>query len=232
MDAIILAAGLGTRLRPHTLTTPKPLLPVQGKPILEWTLRALPKNVDRVILVTHYLAEQFDDFMAHQDLFKEYVTVPQGEPQGTGDALRKCQQHVRSDHFMVLNGDDLYGTKDLEALSNCPAGLLVRTVTEPKKFGIVFMKLDATLDKLVEKPDLEGEHLANIGAYVFPKTVFNIELQLSPRGEYEITDYVSQLARTMPFRVVQANYWFPIGTEEAWHAAEKENLQKHMLHNL
>ena len=55
MDAIILAAGLGTRLRPHTLSTPKPLLPVRGRPILDWALGALPRSVDRVLVVVNYL---------------------------------------------------------------------------------------------------------------------------------------------------------------------------------
>src|SRR5215212_9692370 len=104
MDAIILAAGLGTRLRPHTLTTPKPLLPVQGRPILDWTLGALPPVVDRVIVVVHYLADQMETYLAGQRWFKEWVTVPQGDPKGTGDALRKCRQHVRSDRFLVING--------------------------------------------------------------------------------------------------------------------------------
>ena len=54
MDAVILAAGLGTRLRPHTLTTPKPLLPIQGRPILDWTIGALPPSVNRLLVVTHY----------------------------------------------------------------------------------------------------------------------------------------------------------------------------------
>jgi NDP-sugar pyrophosphorylase family protein len=57
MDAIILAAGLGTRLRPHTLTTPKPLLPIRRRPILDWTLAALPPAIDHLIVVVHYLAE-------------------------------------------------------------------------------------------------------------------------------------------------------------------------------
>jgi len=56
MDAIILAAGLGTRLRPHTLTTPKPLLPVRGRPILDWTLGALPAAVDRAAMATRHSA--------------------------------------------------------------------------------------------------------------------------------------------------------------------------------
>ena len=63
MDAIILAAGLGTRLRPHTLTTPKPLLPIRGRPILDWTLGALPEAVGRVVVVTHYLADQVEAYL-------------------------------------------------------------------------------------------------------------------------------------------------------------------------
>ena len=64
MDAVILAAGLGTRLRPHTNTIPKPLLPVQGRPILDWTIAALPPQVNRLVVVTNYLAEQVDAYLA------------------------------------------------------------------------------------------------------------------------------------------------------------------------
>ena len=66
MDAVILAAGLGTRLRPHTLTTPKPLLPVQGRPILDLIIGALPPSVDRLFVVTHYLREQVGAYLAAQ----------------------------------------------------------------------------------------------------------------------------------------------------------------------
>src|SRR5438874_206967 len=160
MDVIILAAGLGTRLRPHTLTVPKPLLPVRGRPILDWALGALPQEVDRVLVVVHYAA-------------------------------------------------------DLAALARTPAGLLVQAVDEPRRFGIAFLKPDGSLERLVEKPDLEGKRLANTGAYLFPRDVFTTELTLSARGEYEITDYVSALAARRPVQVIQAGFWFPIGTVEA-----------------
>ena len=77
MDAIILAAGFGTRLRPHTLTCPKPLLPLQGRPILDWTLAALPPAVDRVLVVVHYLADQITGFLKSQQHFASWETVLQ-----------------------------------------------------------------------------------------------------------------------------------------------------------
>src|SRR4051812_31198539 len=101
MDAIILAAGLGTRLRPHTLTTPKPLLPVRGRPILDWTLGALPPAIDRVIVVVNYLAEQIEQYLAQQKHFASWQIVRQEQPRGTGDALRSCRAHLRSDRFLV-----------------------------------------------------------------------------------------------------------------------------------
>jgi NDP-sugar pyrophosphorylase family protein len=224
MDAVILAAGLGTRLRPHTLHTPKPLLKVQDRPILDWILGALPPSVDRVVVVVHYLFRQVETYCRSQKWFSHWQTVFQEKPQGTGDALRQCRKHIESDNFLVLNGDDLFGARDLKALAEKPAGVLVHPVDEPRKFGIAFLQPDGTLEKLVEKPPLDGRHLANTGAYVFPREVFDIEIQLSARGEYEITDYVSKLASRQPFHVVEAQFWMPIGTEEAWQNAERQQL--------
>src|SRR5712691_11582558 len=102
MDAIILAAGLGTRLRPHTLTTPKPLLPVRGRPLLDWTLGALPKTVDRVVVVVNYLAEQVEAYLSDQKHRAAWEVVRQEVPRGTGDALRSCREKLRSEHFLVL----------------------------------------------------------------------------------------------------------------------------------
>ncbi len=224
MDAIILAAGKGTRLQPHTLTTPKPLLPVQGRPILDWIVGALPP-VDRLIVVVNYLAGQVEDYLERQSHVRRWTAVRQSEPRGTGDALMACKDHVQSDRVLVLNGDDLIGRADLANLAATDCGILVHPVADPASYGIVFRHADGTLKELIEKPaGLTPPQLANIGGYLFPRSVFDLTLPLSPRGEYEITDAVSQLAAAGGFAVVEAGFWLPIGTTEAWDAAQTADL--------
>lgn len=227
MDAIILAAGLGTRLRPHTLTTPKPLLAIRGRPILDWTLGALPPAIDRVLVVINYLGEQIEAFLGTQRHFTQWEAVRQEVPRGTGDALRSCRDRLRGGSFLVVNGDDFYGAADLAELARQPAGVLVHPVDTPQSYGIAHVKPDGSLDRLVEKPKgLPAPQLANTGAYVFPGDVFDIELTLSARGEYEITDYVTALAQRGRVVPVRCRFWLPIGNVEAWQAAQQVELEK------
>lgn len=224
MDAIILAAGKGTRLRPHTETVPKPLLPVQGRPILDWIIGALPP-VERLVVVVNYLAPQIEEYLAKQTHVRNWAAVRQTEPRGTGDALMSCKGQITGDKVMVLNGDDLIGRADLAKLADVPMGILARPVDTPKDYGILFRNSDGTLHHIEEKPEgLTPPQLANIGGYVFPRRVFDLTLPLSPRGEYEITDAVSQLAASGPFHVVAADYWLPIGNVEQWTAAQTADV--------
>jgi dTDP-glucose pyrophosphorylase len=112
----------------------------------------------------------------------------------------------------------------LAELAKHSAGLLVHPVDEPRRFGIAFLNPDGTLEKLIEKPDLEGRQLANTGAYLFPRSVFETDLKLSARGEYEITDYVTALAARQPVSVIEAKFWLPIGTIEVWQQAQSMDL--------
>lgn len=132
---------------------------------------------------------------------------------------------MQSDRVMVLNGDDLIGRADLATLATVRAGILTHSVHEPASYGIVFRNDDGTLAKIIEKPEgLVPPQLANIGGYVFPRSVFDLTLPLSPRGEYEITDAVAQLAARAPFHVVAANYWLPIGTIAQWETAQTADV--------
>ncbi len=224
MDAVILAAGLGTRLRPHTLTTPKPLLPVQGRPILDWIIGALPPSVDRLLVVTHYLREQVAVYLNSQKRIPFTVEAFQETPKGTGHAIQCCLDKLRSDHVLVLNGDDLFGARDIAALAAGGPAILCHQVNTPEKFGIVFTRPDGTVEKLVEKPRISGTHLANTGAYLFSLDVLRQPLSVSPRGEYEITDFVNMAIARGPVRAISASFWHPIGTQEAWDAAQITDL--------
>ena len=225
MEAVILAAGRGTRLKPFTDQTPKPLLEVQGRPILDWILQALPPSVERVVVVVNYLADQIEAYLARQTHMRHYSTVRQEVARGTGDAFRSCFPHLRGDKYLVMNADDLFAPADLDILCQHEAGLLVHPVDRPEQFGIAFRRPEGTLEKLIEKPSITGTQLANVGVYLFPREVQQLELQLSPRGEYEITDYVSQLAARRAVQVVSARFWLPIGTVEAWENSRKADLR-------
>lgn len=225
MDAIVLAAGRGTRLRPHTDTTPKPLLPVQGRPILDWIIGALPA-IDRLVVVVNHLAEQVEAYLRGQSHARNWTTVRQAVPRGTGDALMSCKEAMSGcERVMVLNGDDLIGRADLAKLAAVPMGILAHPVETPESFGVIFRNPDGTLQRIVEKPKgLPAPQLANIGGYMFPGSVFELTLPLSPRNEYEITDAVSQLAARGGFQVVEAGFWLPIGTIAQWELAQTADV--------
>jgi bifunctional UDP-N-acetylglucosamine pyrophosphorylase/glucosamine-1-phosphate N-acetyltransferase len=188
-------------------------------------LAALPKRVERLLVVVHYLGEQVEEYLRQQKHFPKWQVVRQETPRGTGDAVLTCREHLRSSQFLVINGDDLFAASDLAKLADCAAGILCYPVDQPRRFGIAFRKADGTLDRLVEKPDLDGRYLANTGAYVFPRNVFDIPLTLSPRGEYEVTQYVDELTKRQAVQVIEASFWLPIGTVEVWQAAQTMDLK-------
>ncbi|MCS7166092.1 MAG: nucleotidyltransferase family protein [Gemmatales bacterium] len=227
LEAIILAAGRGTRLRPYTEHTPKPLLAVQGKPILHWILQALPAEVSKLYVVVNYLAEQIEAWLAHQENLPSYQIVYQQQPLGSGDALLACKPLVSGSRFLVLNGDDLYSRADLASLLLYDFALLAYPVQHPHLFGILIMGQDGRLQELVEKPNWSGPQLANTGAYILPRSILEIQPTRSPRGEFELTEMVTKLARRQECRVVQARFWYPISTVEAWQEAQTLDLNSY-----
>ncbi len=230
MDAVILAGGRGTRLRPLTDSIPKPLIDVRGKPLLEWSLMTLRGVADRVIVVASYLQEQVRAFMASQRVFADYVVIEQlPKPLGTGHALMCCKEAIASDDFLVLNGDDLYPTGAIRALAAVNAGVLTVEREDQSRWGVVVLDERGGVARLHEKP-ADGTYpppvLVNTGAYKFTREVFNCTLNLSPRGEYEITDYVTWLAERTHVLPIRTPVWITVGTPEDHAAVQRLDFER------
>lgn len=228
MDAIILAGGKGTRMRPLTKDTPKPLLEVQGRPILEWSLLNLRPVADRAIIVVKYLKEQIAAYMARQTIFEDYALVEQlPEPLGTGHALQCCRPELKSEDFIVINGDDLFSRRGIAALAAVPLGLLTVLRDDATQYGVAVTDEADKVLRLHEKP-AAGTYpppvRVNIGAYKFDQRIFDYDLPRSERGEYEITDYVSWLAERAPMRAIVTDFWEPVGKPQDLERAQTLDL--------
>ena len=117
MQAVILAAGEGKRLRPFTDSMPKPMVNVQGRPILEYVISALPGNVKEIILVVGYKSDAIKKYFGDFFVDKRLSYVFQAEPKGTADALCAARNLLTSEYFILLNGDDLYHPEDHRRLT-------------------------------------------------------------------------------------------------------------------
>lgn len=230
MDGIIMAGGKGTRMLPLTLTTPKPLLKVQERSILEWGLMSLYDTVDHVLIVVNYLQDQIESYLQSQSLFPTYTLVEQlPKPLGTAHALQCCQPHLKSDSFLVINGDDLFCAADLQTLSQTEMGILSLMKDDPSAYGAIIRDEKGNFERIHEKPP-QGLYPTpipvNIGAYKFTQAIFDYEIPKSERGEYEITDYVSYAAKDHPIAVVETPFWLPIGTPQALEDAQEVDIQR------
>ena len=117
MQAVILAAGLGTRLRPLTYDTPKPLLKIGDKTLIEYNIERLPECIDELVIVIGYLGEQIIDYFGNQYKGKKISYIKQSQLLGTGHALFLCKK-ILNDRFLVLMGDDIYSQEDRIILQN------------------------------------------------------------------------------------------------------------------
>lgn len=226
MDGIILAGGAGTRMRPLTLNTPKPLLRLQDRPILAWSLLSLRDIVDRVLIVVHYLKDQIADYMAQQRIFTNYALVEQSPaPLGTGHALQCCRPALHSAEFLVINGDDLFGKDALRQLSRRPFAILAASRYDYHRFGVIVPNQAGGLRAIDEKPP-SGAYPApapcSIGAYKLTREIFDYPLQKSERGELELTDAITAVAAEREVAIVDSPFWLPIGDPSA--LAEAQHL--------
>lgn len=222
MQAVILAAGKGTRLRPLTYETPKPMLPVGGKPILEHALAALPPDIDEAIIVVDYLADRIKARFGDRFGRLKITYVTQGEKIGTSAALRYARPHLRPDGlFMVVHSDDLYFAPDLKAAALAGPSVLVAESDHPERFGVCVLDKNGNLDYMLEKPENPPCNLVMTGVYVLPHEIFDMPATMSKNGELTLSEQVGLLAKKMPLKIVRTKLWIPINNHEEYERAKR-----------
>jgi UDP-N-acetylglucosamine diphosphorylase / glucose-1-phosphate thymidylyltransferase / UDP-N-acetylgalactosamine diphosphorylase / glucosamine-1-phosphate N-acetyltransferase / galactosamine-1-phosphate N-acetyltransferase len=220
MQCVIICAGKGTRMRPLTESTPKPLIPICGKPILEHIIDALPQEIDELILVVGYLKEQIMDLCGDEYKGKrvKYV-VQENFAGGTGDALLRAKDLV-TEKFLFMYADDIHGSKALAEVVKKEHGMLGMHSNTPERFGVLEVNEDGTLAQIVEKPEHPTSDLVNIGGFVLDQSIFSCAVPVSESGELYVTDMLNAYAKDHKVEVVEQTFWLPIGYPE--HIVEAE----------
>lgn len=230
MQAVILAAGKGTRMRPLTYEVPKPMVPVKGKPILEFTLRSLPEAIKEIIIIVGYLGYRIEEYFGNEFDGKKIKYLEQEELLGTAHALHCAKDHLDGDKFLVCMGDDLYLKKDIEECLKHDLAILVKEVTPPHKFGVLEFDTNNNLVNIIENAvENYPSNLVNTGLYTLDKRFFDYEMVPIHEGrEYGLPQTLMSLTKDNNIKMVKANFWMPLGSEEdVKKARESEDLKKH-----
>ncbi|MGC9308390.1 MAG: sugar phosphate nucleotidyltransferase, partial [Thermoplasmatota archaeon] len=185
MKAVILAAGEGRRMHPLTYTQPKVMLPVAGRPLLEWNiLRAKEAGIEDIVLVVSYKSKRVREHFGDGTPWGvsiEYVN--QGEPRGTGHAVAQVKPFV--DDFLVMCGDTIVGVEDIKTVMQHDLAMGLTEVPDASEYGTVELH-DDTIMAIHEKMAKPVSAVINAGLYHFTEDIFASlnKIDRSPRGEY------------------------------------------------
>lgn len=230
LTAVILAAGRGTRFLPLTNTTPKPLIKVAGRPVMEYNMDALAPYVNQFVIVVGHLKEQFQANFGDSYKGIPVILIDQKEQKGTSDALFAARDSIKNDSFFLIYGDDIYESSFFKILHEKGDGAIGQSEENWKSFGIFQLKDGKYLDKIIEKPQTFVGNLANIGVYRLTKSVFELadKVVSSIRGEFEVTDLVTLYAHEKPFEVTEVKSgWMPLSYP--WHVlSATEQILSHI----
>ncbi len=227
MDAVILAAGRGTRMRPLTDTTPKPLLEVSGRPLLAHLLNHVAAlQPARVIVVTHYLKEIVHNWLAEHA--PEVIAVDQGVADGTARAVACVEPYCTSESLLVINGDNYYCPRDLIELAADDGfhHLGVIASPTPSRYGVVHYQTERSrfVARIEEKPKRLADGTVadvNAGAYLFRREMFDILRDIISTGaaawehsrrEIPLTDALDAVAAKGCLKAIPLSCWHDMGT--------------------
>ena len=227
MQVVVLAGGIGSRLRPWTNHYPKPLLPMLDSRLLERVIECMPSElVDEVIIAGGYKVDMIEDYYKKSAMADFDITiVPETEPLGTGGALGNCRDVV-SGRFACFNGD-IVSSLDFGSMlaqhekSNAKGTLGLWEVEDPTRFGIVGLDQNNFITQFKEKPKPEEvfSNLINAGSYILEDSIFDIMPKEKHSLEREIFPQMAERGELtgFPFK----GYFIDAGTPESWHQAIK-----------
>jgi len=230
MKGVILAGGLGTRLRPLTHTGSKQLIPIANRPVLEYCIDDLKRaSIQDICIIVGYTPERIQaitDAIGDGTRWGVRITyIEQDAPRGIAHAVYCTREFVGKDSCVVYLGDNLL--KDgiapfMEAFDRqqVDAGILLAQVDDPRPYGVAVLDGYGNIVDIQEKPENPPSDLVAIGIYYFAPCVFDIIEQLNPsgRGEYEISDTLKVLLQSDRYTVSVATvqgWWDDTGTAEA-----------------
>jgi len=215
MQAVILAAGEGKRLRPLTNDLPKPMVRVNGKPILEYTLSILPEEISEVILVVGYQKEKIIKYFGNSFNGLPIKYVVQELPLGTAHALDIAKAEIKDGSFLFMHGDDLYHQDDLKTLIDLKSpAILAKESKHPERYGVCLIDHNGYLTGVLEKRIEPPSNLVNIGVYLLDQEIFDIPRVQLPNGEFNLAEQIGNWALERQIKVIRAKFWHPIGYPE------------------
>lgn len=229
MKAVIPAAGVGTRLRPHTLTKPKALLPVAGKPILAHIVDDLTAaGVDGFVLIVGYMGDAVRAWFARERPDLDITFVHQERRLGLGHAVWTARSALGDEAFFCILGDTILKADYAALLGAKRSVIAVREVDDPRRFGVVEMAGER-VRRFVEKPDVPPSNLAIVGAYYFhdaPALWAALDRvvteDIRTRGEYQLTDAMQLMVESgTEFVTAPVTDWYDCGKKETWLATNR-----------
>ncbi len=224
MKAIIPVAGIGTRLRPHTHTQPKSLIPVAGKPILAHIIDELNTiGIKEYIFVIGYLGDKIEQYITHHYPKLKCQFVLQTVGKGVGHAIWLCSDKIdRNDELLIVLGDTIFDV-DLKKVVKEKGTLLgIKKVADPRAFGVAETDAKGNILKLVEKPSIPKSNLALVGLYKISETAqlldaltYNIENNIRTKNEFHLTDALQRmLSLGVKMKTFNVANWYDCGRKE------------------
>jgi len=193
-----------------TQWTPKPLLKINGRTILEYTLANLPKEISEVIFIVGYHGHKIKDHFGDDYRGKKLHYVWQLRLDGTAGAVFLARKLLRG-KFIVLNGDDLYHHDDIKKIIKHEMAVMVKEIDNPGRFGVVEVDEDGHLIRIVERPAEPTTNLVNAGVYVLDKRIFFSPMIKISEKEYGFPQTFVQMAKDNNYKikVERATFWHP-----------------------